>query len=148
MRRFRFSLDAVLAVKRRKEEQLHKEFSAVLKKRSIALANLAALEAALKEMTEHQSASRPESGALDSFFVLQFEASRSACVERMGWQRGHIALIEQELDAKRAELVEASRETKVLEKLEETQYRQFLEKLNREEQSFLDELAVFSAARA
>jgi flagellar export protein FliJ len=117
----------------------------MVEKRMKALAVLAALELALKEMNAWQSDKRSQASSLNRFELGQFEASRTACTERSRWQRDLIAEIERELEVKRTQLVEASRETKVIEKLEESQFQAYLEKLNREDQAFMDELAQFSA---
>ena len=145
MKRFSFSLATVLKVRRSREEQIQREFSAVLEKRVNAMTNLASLESSLRDMSALQSVKRTGPSKLNRFEISQFEASRSAYLERVGWLRGTILEIEKELEAKRIQLVGASRETKVIEKLEESQFQAYLEKLNREDQAFMDELAQFSA---
>ena len=139
MRRFKFSLEAVLRVKKSLEEKVQLESSAILEKRATCLRGLAFLERGLEEMVASQQGSR--GGKLQAEEIRIFEQSRMAQLEKLDWQRGHLAHIEAELEAKRLELVAASRERKVLEKLEEGQFEAYLEKLNREEQAFLDELA-------
>jgi flagellar FliJ protein len=145
MKRFRFSLATVLRVRRSTEERLRREFSVIVEKRIKALAVLAALELALKELNAWQSDQRSQASKLNRFELGQFEVSRNACIERGRWQRDLIVEIERELEVKRTQLVDASRETKVIEKLEESQFQAYLEKLNREDQAFMDELAQFSA---
>jgi flagellar export protein FliJ len=95
-------------------------------------------------MVEAQIALR--AGTLDFAQIAIFEKSRVAQIEKLIWQRGALAQIEAELEAKRLELVAAARDRKVIEKLEESQFEKYLEKLNREEQAFLDELAAHQAA--
>ena len=146
MRRFKFSLETVLRVKKSLEEKVQLEFSAILEKRATCLRGLAFLERGLAEMVASQEGSR--GGKLKAEEIRIFEASRQAQLEKLDWQRGHLAQIETELEAKRLELIAASRERKVLEKLEEGQFEAYLEKLNREEQAFLDELASHSSATA
>jgi flagellar FliJ protein len=146
MRRFKFTLETVLRVKRSREEKVQLEFSAVLEKRALCLRGLASLEAGLAAMVESQSGLR--GGTLEAAMIKIYEAGRTAQLEKLKWQRGALAEVEAELEAKRIELVAASRERKVLEKLEEGQFEAYLEKLNREEQAFLDELATHSSAAA
>jgi flagellar FliJ protein len=143
MRRFRFSLETVLRVKRGREDRLQLEFSGILERRAGALRDLAALEKALAEMVSGQS--RKSGEALESALIAIFEMSRGAQIERIAAQHQRLLAIEFELEAKRIELVAASRERKVLEKLEEGQREAYLEKLNREEQAFLDELAAHNS---
>src|SRR5258706_16006525 len=121
MKRFSFSRGTVLKVRRSREEKLQREFSVVLEKRRQALGELARLENALKELNLWAAETRAKAAALNRFEVAQFEASRRGNAERSSWQRQAILEIEAELEAKRLELVEASREVKVIEKLEESQ---------------------------
>jgi flagellar FliJ protein len=145
MRRFKFSLETVLRVKKSLEEKIQLEFSAQLEKKALCLRGLAFLEKGLEEMVAAQIGGRD--GRLNAAEIALFEAGRRAQIEKLGWQRGQLAHIEAELEAKRLELVAASRERKVLEKLEEGQFEGYLEKLNREEQAFLDELASHNSTR-
>lgn len=144
MRRFKFTLETVLRVKRSREEKIQLEFSAILEKKALALRGLAHLERGLEEMVQGQKEQRQ--GALNAAMIELFESSRLAQTEKIAWQKSALARVEDELEAKRLELVDASRERKVLEKLEEGQYEAYLEKFNREEQAFLDELAAHNSA--
>ncbi len=145
MKRFRFSLETVLRVKRSREEKAQRDFSAVLEKRAVASGKLLRLEIGLQEMIGSQSGKLKEKGLVDRFEAEQFDVARGAILERIRWQRAELIEIETELDAKRLALVEASRDRKVLEKLEDSQFQAYLKKSNREEQAFLDELAQFGA---
>jgi flagellar FliJ protein len=145
VKRFHFSLESVLKVRRIREEKVQREFSLILEKRALAAGNLAALDTALRDMNDRQGSRLKSGGTLDRFLVSQFELSREACIERIGWQKAQLAEVDIQMDLKRAELVEASRQRKVLEKLEERQYQAYLAGNNREEQAFLDELAQFGA---
>jgi len=145
MRRFRFSLDTVLRVRRGREEKIQLEFSAILERRARCLRSLAAEEQELEEMVASQSGLR--TGRLDAASIAIFETSRLAQLDKIVRRRIQLREISAELEAKRFELVAASRERKVLEKLEENQYEDYLKRFNREEQAFLDELASHNSAQ-
>jgi flagellar FliJ protein len=144
MRRFKFSLETVLRVRRSKEEMLQREFSALLEKQARCMGEIARLERGLAEMVQAQSGTR--GGTLDAGMIEIYEMSRLAQLEKILKQRFRLKGIREELEAKRLELVAASRDRKVLETLEENQYEDYLKKLNREEQAFLDELAAHNSA--
>lgn len=146
MKRFRFSLETVLKVKRGREERVQLEFSAAQERRARELIELGRLERALEGINNDRAGTREKGGLVVLADEKIYEAARKA---RIGWisrQRYILAEAETAMEAKRLELVEASKERKVLEKLEESQYRDFLVKLNREEQAFMDELASHSSA--
>jgi flagellar FliJ protein len=142
LRRFKFSLDAVLRVRRSREEKLQLEYSAILEKRAASLRRIAGFERKLEEMVQGEG--RPQ-GRQNAGMIELYELARVALIEDATRERGLLLAIEDELESKRLELVAASRERKVLEKLEEGQKEAYLEKLNREEQAFLDELAAHSS---
>jgi flagellar FliJ protein len=145
LRRFKFSLDAVLKVRRGKEEKLQLEYSKILAKRAVSLGRIAGFERKLQEMVQGEG--RPQ-GRQNAGMIELYELNRVALIEDATRERGLLLAIEDELESKRLELVEASRERKVLEKLEEGQKTAYLEELNREEQAFLDELASHSSHAA
>jgi flagellar FliJ protein len=143
MRRFRFSLETVLRVKRGREEKIQQEFSAILERHAHCLREIGVLERSMDAMVREQS--EGPRAVLNGATIEIFERSRKALLERLGWQRHSLSSIDSELELKRLELVAASRERKVLEKLEESQYEAYLAELNREEQAFLDELAAHNS---
>lgn len=139
MKRFRFSLEVLLKVRRGREERVKKEFSGILERRATCLREIAFLERALEGSLLDEKEQRRQ--GLSSGQIQIFESSRKARLESIAWKQVTLSSIDEEMERKRLELVEASRETKVLEKLEEGQWLAYSKKLNREEQSYLDELA-------
>lgn len=139
MKRFRFSLETVLKVKRQVEELRQRELAAAQAKRQKALAQLGAFENGLKELVAEQSAGRGGSIKL-SLVVLYQDRHRALTQSIAAWRRRLEEAAAAEEEA-RLRAVEAAKERRVLEKLEEKQRQDWLEKLNSEEQGFLDDLA-------
>jgi flagellar FliJ protein len=139
MKRFRFSLETVLKVKRQVEELRQRELAAAQAQRDQVLAQLGGFEIGLRDLNTAQSQRRV--GALDLAAETWFQGSHSALSGRI--RAAKLQLVEKEelLDAARHRAVEAGRERKVLEKLEEQQRLEHQLKSNREEQGFMDEMA-------
>src|SRR5579871_915257 len=117
MKRFRFSLETVLKVRRSREEKIQRDFSAIQALRAQALGELARLELELKQLNQQAEAQRKEgAGKVSLGSEAIFDAGRLAGREKIFRQRQRIAEIEIEMEAKRQELVAASRDRQVLEK--------------------------------
>jgi flagellar FliJ protein len=139
MKRFRFSLETVLRVKRQVEEARQRELGAAQVQRQRAYSRLGAYENGLRELVREQADAR--SGVLDLNAIAWYQARHKAISDSIkSWTRRLQELTEAE-EAARLRVVEAAKERRVLEKLEETQRQAWLEKLNTEEQNFMDELA-------
>ena len=141
-KRFRFSLETVLRVRKAKEEKVQLEYSRLLEQRAAELRELGRLERSLQSVNSGEAARRGQK--LLAGDISRYEALRRAMGEKISFQLGRLHAADEQLEAKRLELVAATRDRKVLEKLEEAQFGAYLEKLNREEQGFLDELARYS----
>jgi flagellar FliJ protein len=140
MKRFRFTLDAVLEIKRRREEALQRELSVLMARKSEGQRRLASLLAGKESLVGSQK-SRRLSGTVKSGEESWFQAAFQAQDGQIQAQVSVLADLEVKGKMKRSELVEASREKKVYEKLEENQWKEYLMEANREEQAFLDELS-------
>jgi flagellar FliJ protein len=140
MKRFRFTLQAVLEARTLHEERLRKELGAIEAAQFAVRGKLARLHKERHEIQAWQRQARSaktlshlvEEACLQKF--LADEDAKRRYLEEIHRLQGLI-------EAKRAELVEASKEKKAVEKLEEKQRREYVLEMNREEQDFLDELA-------
>lgn len=139
MKKFRFSLETVLKVKRQKEELRQRELALVQALRDKTLMHLAANENQVRELTESMSAQRGERVDLNA--EAWFLARQRGLAQAILMLRRDLFVHEEALKVARERAVEAARERRVLEKLEETQLSAWLQKANAEEQSFMDELA-------
>jgi len=140
MKKFRFSLDAVLRVKRQLEDQRRRDLALAQALRDQALAHLGALESDLKGLNQAQAERRQER-RIDLAVEGWFQGSHAALTGNIVQAREGLAAKKDLLDAARNRAIEAARERKVLEKLEEQQRLEHQLKSNREEQGFMDEMA-------
>lgn len=139
MKKFRFSLETVLKVRRQAEELRQRELAEAQAQRDRLLHQLAGLENELRGLNSAQSGKRE--GRLDMNAEAWFRARHEGITRAKRTVRLELMAKEAALNEARARAVEASRERRVLEKLEEKQLSEHLQNLNKEEQGFLDDLA-------
>jgi len=140
MKKFSFSLQTVLSVKERKEEELKRE---LMKLQALKLEQqllLAEIEnekrAAYREKFKHHHA------GTDISLLRQFEEYISALRAAVTKTENKIKELENKADKKRNEVVEASKEKKILEKLKERDFGEFKKIVLKNEQDVLDEIAI------
>jgi flagellar FliJ protein len=140
MKRFKFSLQTVLETRALKEEKLKKELGKLKAQQAEVKDKLVKLLSTRQEMQEWMS-ERRKSSSLDRLVEQAYlDRSRADEISKeklLASIKDYDSLIE----AKRLELVAASKEKKAVEKLEEKQHKAYLLDVAREEQAFLDELA-------
>jgi flagellar FliJ protein len=139
MKKFRFSLETVLKVRRQNEEVKRRELALAQAERDQVLVALASQEASLRWLLEEES--RERVGTIDLGRVGWFMARWGGVVRQIRFSKSELEKKEAALKLSRDKAVEASRERLVLEKLEEKQLQEHLFQLNREEQGLLDDLA-------
>ncbi|HTB22097.1 MAG TPA: hypothetical protein VK914_05285 [bacterium] len=139
MKKFRFSLETVLKVRRQNEEVKRRELALAQAERDRVLAALASQEASLRWLLEEQS--RERVGTIDLGREGWFMARWGGLFVQIHLSKNELEKKEEALRLSREKAVEASRERLVLEKLEEKQLQEHLFLLNREEQGLLDDLA-------
>ena len=141
MAQFIFQLDGVLRHRERVEKDRQRELAVVLKEMARLEAELAVLDQETK-----QNASDVRDHHLLGELKLSFLAAHRRYMLAM--QRKIIALAQKMaqhqlvVDQARTALAEASKQKKILEKLRERQQEAWTAKLNRRENSDLDELAT------
>ena len=139
MKRFRFSLETVLKVKRQLEEARQLELAGAKERRDRVLLLLARLEQDLSGLLEDRSGQRQ--GRVDLGLEAWHNERQRGLNAGIGQAQVELKEREAELEAARVRVVEAARERRVLEKLEENQLTDHLFKVNREEHGLLDDLA-------
>lgn len=139
MKKFRFSLDTVLKVRRQAEEKLQRELAEAQFQRDQVFMRLGSFEGELRDLGTAQSRQRGE--RVDLNREAWFLARHRGLAQGIRELTQLLALTDKNLDAARERAVEAARERRVLEKLEENQRSEWLQALDREEQGFMDELA-------
>jgi flagellar FliJ protein len=139
VKKFRFSLETVLKVKRQVEEQRQRELAMVQALRDKTLMQIGATENMVRDLGEAQQADRSRKIDLstEEWYLARLQGLRQTLI----LLRRDLTVQEAALEAARTRAVEAARERRVLEKLEESQLAAWHQKANAEEQSFMDELA-------
>jgi flagellar FliJ protein len=139
MPRYPSKLDAVLRQRKRRQEEVQEEFIGLKHDLDTAEDQLRLLhrefEAAMKELSEQQ-AKGIAPGELDLYYRLIKQQ-----YDRMEERRKTIEHLADECERKRQDLLEATREKKVVEKIEEKRKEIFLKDLEKKERNLLDEVA-------
>ncbi|MGE5552342.1 MAG: flagellar export protein FliJ [Betaproteobacteria bacterium] len=145
MKKFSFSLQAVLDLKRHREEALLEE----LAKRTRAVA---AAEERLQELRRERRRAERElrqllRGRLEVGQVRVAQDYLLGLDGRIEGQSQEVHRRREEVEACRGQVVAARQERKTFEKLRERQWEAYQKEYHRQEQSFLDELATQGYAR-
>jgi len=139
MRRFRFSLETVLKVRRQVEEARQRELALAQGARDRALQALGGLENSLKRLLSERAGERK--GRLNLAEEAWHADRDLGLLQSQGLARTALAETEKALDLARQRAVEAARERRVLEKLEEKQLQEHQLLMIKEEQGLIDDLA-------
>lgn len=147
MKRFRFRLESVLALRSLAERSGRERFGAAQQLLAAALAALRAAEARRLALAEALSASRQGSSFRPAEQAAGLAALRSAELEIEAAARRHAEAVAASAKA-REEWLAARRRLQVVERLEERARRAHREASDKAEQALLDELASLAAARS
>ena len=139
MKRFRFSLETVLKVRRQVEEARQRELALAQAARDRALQALGGLENSLKLLLSERAGERK--GRLNLAEEAWHADRHLGLLKSQGLARTALLEREKVLDSARQRAVEAARERRVLEKLEEKQLQEHQLLMIKEEQGLLDDLA-------
>lgn len=139
MPRYRSKLDAVLKLRKRREEAVQEEFIEIKHDHDTAEDQLRRLhrefEAALKDLAEQQA-----KGIAPCELDLYYHLIKQQ-YDRLEERRKALQRLADQCERKRQDLLEATREKKVVEKIEEKRKEIFLKDLEKKERDLLDELA-------
>lgn len=140
MRQFRFRFQRVLDTKRHFEDVRKNELAALMAQRLDDERRLLSVQAELLDEQQGLARRAEAHDTLPGLTQLAAYFGRLAGdIERL---TGALLRWDEQIDAKRAELVEAKREVKVLEKLEQTDRVAFDKALGAWEQKLIDEVAT------
>jgi flagellar FliJ protein len=146
MKRFAFRLQRLLDLRRVREDALKTQVAACLRRLQAETRRLDDLvqqrRYAVLELVGMQNA-----GA-EGIHIQQCAAYAAALQEQVERQKGLVAVARQALDAKRTELLEASRDRKALERLRETKATRHRAKVARDERVAENEVAITQFIRA
>ncbi|HET6975115.1 MAG TPA: flagellar export protein FliJ [Pyrinomonadaceae bacterium] len=146
MKRFEFSLQAVHNVREIKREAAEREL--VLATRELSRAN-----EQLQEVLQHRESAVNEYLALHQSEEVHAHTIAThmdyigSLLENERFARSVIRNLEKNVDVRRGELTEASRQSETTANLRERQRDRYRQELAREEQKILDEMAVIAVTR-
>jgi flagellar FliJ protein len=146
MPRFRFKLDPVLETRRRAEQAKQRVVADLDRRRLEMEETLRRRQAAItagKDSRRDQLVGRLDIAALRAHAGSTLQVIRDA--HRILLE---LAGVHKQLDAARAELIEASRDRRAIELLRERRFEEWKKRVNKAEDAVIDELAVQSAARS
>ena len=144
MKKFRFSLETVLEYKQQVLETLQTEHGAILARVREQEQHIEELEAAYRALS-HEFNRRKAEGLtiLDAIKYEQYLRSSERQIEEA---YEHLRQLQKQAEKKRAEVVEARKETSSIEKLREKKLAAYHKALEKSEEQFIEEFV--SAARA
>lgn len=144
MARFRYSLQSVLNIKLKMENQARQEFASARARLDAEEEKLLAL---VRRKEEYEAeASELRKGTLD---LLRMEENQAAVVVMDSYiaaQEAEVEKAENYLETQRAHLAELMMERKTFETLREKAFQQFLEDEKRAESKMVDELVSYTYA--
>jgi flagellar protein FliJ len=146
VKKFRFKLQKVLDIRHMKEEMMKKKFAEALRRYEGEQARLSGLSDQLdrekkleKEKRLQGRVSTVQAGIFADFFK---------CLQNnIMAQKIQVNQALNNLNQRRMELVNASKERKIIDKLHEKKREEYLLMIDKEEQKFIDEIAIQGAAR-
>ena len=141
MARFRFSLQNILDMKEKLEDQAKNDFAQANRRLQEAIAEKEALELRLKE--EKKKFQRDLSAALDIGKIHQREDAIDILRMYVAQQMLVVKQREKEVEVAREHLNEAMKEKKTFEKLREKAFEAYVAEENLREQKEIDELVSY-----
>jgi flagellar FliJ protein len=137
---YRFKLEALRQYRAFQEEERQKELAEALRLRDQEVEILAEL-IDLRHKTEKDLESK-QNGRITGPFLSIYSTYLNKLASDIFAQNHKVAAAEKNLDKCREALLTAMQKRKTLEKLKEKGFKAYLEKLNREEEKFINEMAI------
>lgn len=146
MKKFKFRLQKLLEIRVKKEDLAKQAFSKAQKQLEMEIAKK---ESLIHDLAKEQNnlKEKRKSGSLVSSEEASYKSYFIRLNNMITDQQLTINQTMNEVEKRREELIEASKEKKVLESLKEKKYEEYLFEANMEEQKFLDELATMGSSR-
>ncbi len=140
MKRFVFRLESVLKVRRAEEEKVQREFAAIQARIARKSNEMSGLEREREGVKGHLREIRLDESTRGTVNSLR------AYLQRLWIARENASMdmteLDQEMQSKRSDLVEARRQVKALELLEERRLQEWRKEADRQERKVLDDLRI------
>jgi len=136
----RFKLQSVLDYRRITEDQAKQRYAGALQAESAILEKVEAQQAGLESLYQSLDSKKKEGISPDELRL--YEGRISLLIKILAELSEELSRARQEATARQQDLLEASREKRLLEKLEERHREERAREALRQENIFLDEIAV------
>jgi flagellar FliJ protein len=140
MKKFRFSLETVLEYKQQVLETLQTEHGAILARVREQEKHIEELEAAYRALS-HEFNRRKEEG-LTILDALKYEQYLRSSERQIEEAYEHLRQLQKQAEKKRAEVVEAKKETSSIEKLREKKLEGYNKAIQKSEEALIDEFVT------
>ena len=137
---YNFSLEPVLTHRRYLEENIRKEFAGIMDNLSREKQNLRISKRSMDKVL-HKLELKKEGKINISEILISFGFIEQLSTN-INEQKKRVAGIKQKSEKKRRDLIKALKKRKILEKLKEKRLKEYCQELAKEEQHFLDEVAI------
>lgn len=140
-----FELEQVLIYRREMEKLRKQEFASAKQRLELANHKLESEENGVKLVTKEFRHRQQDVDCIDDIMTYSVFFARKR--EEIKQQKVRIELLDQVMDEKRSDLMEASKEKKVLESLKEKKAAEFKQQVATKERNFLDEISIQKKAK-
>jgi flagellar FliJ protein len=135
-----FELEQVLIYRREMEKLRKQEFAAACQSLEQAVQELRHEETVVQQLTTEFHHSQQKIGCIDDMHMYSVFFARKR--EEMKQLKEQIEYLDQVMNEKRSDLLEASKDKKVLESLKEKKTEEFRQDMATKERNFLDEISI------
>ena len=137
---YQFNLQVVLDYRKRMEERMEIEFSHI--KKALEKKKQMLLSSQTEKHRIEQELMHREEKRIDVNEAILYRDYLRGMRKRISEQRECVASTKKECDAKREELVAATKKKKVLEKVKDNDLKRFLQEAKRRERILIDEMGT------
>lgn len=140
MKKFQFKLQRLLDFKETREDLLLTELGIAqndFARETVKLSDITSERSICREQLKEELSTGNPDNILDTYHYLNHIASEESL------QRDRVKKAEEQKDLKTFELIEASKQRKVLENLKEKKNDEYKQEIESDEQKFLDDIASF-----
>lgn len=141
MKKFKFSLEPLLNVKKGLEKTQKAQIQKIQQQIHIRENEAAAIESEISGL--HQSLENELKGKVNIEDLIQYDRYMLKLTDNLKEKRNEIAKLTEEKEECQKALIEITKEIKILEKLREKQYSQYLYELEREQEKETSDFVSF-----
>ncbi|HAR64522.1 MAG: flagellar export protein FliJ [Candidatus Margulisiibacteriota bacterium] len=146
MKKFKFKLQKLLDLKIRKEDFVKEQFAKAVRKLETEKDFLIQASSELSEERQQQKARRLQQ-RISSDQELQYQCFFKKLQNKIAATQIKVNQAANVVNQKRAELIQARKDRRIIEELKEKQINEYLLMVDKEENKVLDEIATMAAAR-